>query len=131
VGDAARAIHWRRTAALGKLVVLERHDDETSHVTLLLDNAKPTGAGERWDEAFERAISRTAAIAIAAAGRELRLEVICRGSRSPQLLPGGSADPVLRYLALLSTVPAQDAPAFARVGAGTRVIEMPITPLAA
>ena len=130
-GDAARAIHWRRTAALGKLVVFERHDDETSHVTVLLDNARPAHADARWDAAFERAISRTAAVTLAAASRELRLEVICRGSRSPQLLPGGSADPVLRFLALLEAVPVESAAPFAHAGTGSRVIEMPIAPLAA
>jgi uncharacterized protein (DUF58 family) len=131
LGDAARAIHWRRTAALGKLVVYERHDDETAHVTVLLDNARPSRGDPSWDAGFERAISRTAAIALAAAGRELRMEVICRGSRSPQLLPGGSADPLLRFLALLEAVPAEDAPPFPHAGAGSRVIEMPVTPQAA
>ena len=130
-GDPARAIHWRRTAALGKLVVYERHDDESAHVTVLLDNARPASADERWDAGFERAISRAAALALAAAGRELRMEVICRGSRSPQLLPGSPADPVLRFLALLQPVAAESAPAFGHAGAGSRVIEIAVRPLAA
>ena len=125
-GDGARSIHWRRTAALGRLMVYEKHSDSSSHLTVVLDNARPADAGAPWDEAFERAISRAAAIAVAAAGHELSVEVVCRGQRSPTVLPGAPADPVLRFLALLHSVPLDDAAPFELWARDARVIHIPV-----
>jgi uncharacterized protein (DUF58 family) len=125
-GDAARSIHWRRTAALGSVVVLEMHTDQSSRVSIVLDNARPDGAGARWELGFERAISRAAALAVTCVGRELSAEVVCRGQRSPLVLAGGSADPILRFLALLAAVPVKDARPFGPLGRGTRAIEVKV-----
>jgi uncharacterized protein (DUF58 family) len=127
-GDAARSIHWRRTAALGRVVVHEKHSDASAHLTIVLDNARPEGADARWDEAFERAISRAAALAAGNLGGDLSREVICRGQRSAVVMAGAPADPILRFLALLQSVPAAQAKAFAAVGKSSRVIEIPVVP---
>jgi uncharacterized protein (DUF58 family) len=125
-GDGARAIHWRRTAALGRLMVFEKHSDSSSHLTVVLDNARPDDADARWEEAFERAISRAAAIAVAAAGRELSVEVVCRGQSSPLVLPGAPADPVLRFLALLQSVPHAGAASLEVNARSAHVIRIPV-----
>jgi uncharacterized protein (DUF58 family) len=125
-GDAARSIHWRRTAALGRVMVYEKHSDSSTHLTIVLDNARPKDADARWDAAFERAISRAAAIAVANVGRDLSAEVLCRGQRSPVVMPGSQADPILRFLALLQSVPAERAPSFAAANRSSRIIEVPV-----
>ena len=104
-GDAARAIHWRRTAALGGVVVLERHSDASTRVT---HRARQRAAGGRRRRAgtlaFERRYPRAAALCVACGGRELASRWSCRGQRSPLVLAGSPADPILRFLALLESV---------------------------
>jgi uncharacterized protein (DUF58 family) len=125
-GDPARSIHWKRTAALGEVLVLEKHRDASTHVAIALDNARPAGADARWERAFEHAISRAAGIVVASAGRDLSVEVICRGQRSPMLAAGSPPDILLRFLALLESVPATSAPPFAPVGRNAHVVEIPV-----
>jgi uncharacterized protein (DUF58 family) len=100
-GDEARSIHWRRTAALGNLVVKERQRDASSRVTFVLDNARPDGADAAWDEGFEHAISRVASLTAEAMARGATVDVVTRGARSPLLAPGSAPDPVWRFLAEL------------------------------
>lgn len=125
-GDEARAIHWTRSATLGRLVVHEKHRDASSHLAIVLDNKKPTGVPAAWDEAFERAISRVAALAVTAHGRDFSVEVVCRGSRSAVLMPGAGADPILRFLALLEPVPEENAPPIAPIARSVRVLHIPV-----
>lgn len=125
-GDEARTIHWRRSAALGRLVVHEKHRDASTHLTIVLDNQRPTNAPAAWDDAFERAISRAAALAVLVLGRELSADIVCRGSRSPVALPGTSADPILRFLALLESVPEADDVPLAPAVASSRILHVPI-----
>ncbi|MDD9936526.1 MAG: DUF58 domain-containing protein [Myxococcales bacterium] len=127
-GDEARAIHWRRTAALGRLVVHEKHRDASTHLTLVLDNARPEEAPRTWDAGFERAISRVAAICVDSTSRDLSVDVVVRGRRSPTVMAGNPADPILQFLALLESVPAEEAPPLAHIGRGARVLEVAITP---
>ena len=119
-GDDARAIHWRRTAALGRLVVTERQSDASTQLTVLLDNVQ-TDAGE-FEARFERLISRAATLVVAALSRGLSAEVVSRGTRSPLLMGNASPDPILRYLALIGSVPAESAPGFGHYARSARVI---------
>jgi len=116
-GDDARAIHWRRTAAFGRLMVTERQSDASTQLSILLDNIDSGDA-----EAFEKLVSRAATLIVLALGRGLSAEVICHGSRSALLMGHAPADPILRYLALLAPVPAEQAPAFGRYAQSARVI---------
>lgn len=127
-GDAARSIQWKRTAALGRVVVHEKHSDASAHLAILLDNARPKDADTRWDEAFEHAISRAAAIAVSNVSHELSVEVVCRGQRSPVVMSGVPADPILRFLALLSSVPEAEAAPLGRVAKWSRVVEVRVSP---
>ncbi|MBN1652491.1 MAG: DUF58 domain-containing protein [Deltaproteobacteria bacterium] len=111
-GDEARAIHWRRSAALATLMVREHERDASSHLTIFLDNQKPAGASAEWDAAFEIAISRVATIAVTSVARGTAVEVAVRGARSPMVPAGASVYPILRFLALLQPVRIEDAMAF-------------------
>jgi uncharacterized protein (DUF58 family) len=124
MGDEARDIHWMRSAGLGRLVVRERERDASSHLTITLDNARPRDAGEKWEERFERAISRAATIAVSSVSRGVSVEVVARGSRSPTVQPGSPADPVLRFLALLQPVSAEEEVAFAPRTRVSREVEV-------
>jgi uncharacterized protein (DUF58 family) len=130
-GDEARQIHWRRTAALGRIVVFERQRDETSRLVVVLDNARPEGAGADWEQSFEALISRAATLVVQSAGRETSVEVVARGSRSPVLSAGSPPDPVLRYLALLQSVPSSAGLPLGPFPRGARVVELSTTAQAA
>jgi uncharacterized protein (DUF58 family) len=125
-GDGARSIHWMRTAALGRVMVYEKHADASTHLTIVLDNARPQSADARWDAGFERAISRAAAIAVSNLGREMSAEVVCRGQRSPVVIAGSPVDPILRFLALLESVPAASAPPIGALQKAAQVVEVPV-----
>jgi uncharacterized protein (DUF58 family) len=120
LGDDARAIHWHRTASLGRLVVTERQSDASSQLTLLLDNAQPSAADA--DAGFEHMVSRAATLAVAGLARGLSVEVIARGSRSSLLTGNAAPDPILRYLALVSRIETNNAPMFGNYARNARVM---------
>jgi uncharacterized protein (DUF58 family) len=118
-GDEVRCVHWRRSAALGRWVVRERLRDESAHVAIVLDNARPasasasTQAGIAWRQAFEARVSRAATLVAHALARGASVEVVVRGARSPLRMPGDRPDAIWRFLALLEPVPAEGAPPLA------------------
>ncbi|MBW2460035.1 MAG: DUF58 domain-containing protein [Deltaproteobacteria bacterium] len=123
-GDEARAIHWRRSAALGRIVVRERERDAAARMTLVLDNARPAAADESWDLGFEHAVSEAASLAAAALTRGAAVDVAVRGARSEVVFPGGTPDAIWAFLARLTTAdPSDPVP----VGA-SRSIPVPIVP---
>jgi uncharacterized protein (DUF58 family) len=122
LGDEARAIHWRRTATLGRVVVKERERDAASRVTFVLDEARPDGAGDAWDAAFEGAVSEAASLAAAALASGCGVEMVTRGGASPVVLPGSPPDPIFTLLALVRPMPEKDAPPFRTVRGDRRVV---------
>ena len=125
-GDDARSIHFRRSAALGQLVVVERHAEAGTRLSLVLDNARPQHEGVAWDVAFERAISIAATMAIACVNKGQVVDIVVRGARSECALPGGNADAVLRFLSLLTSVPPEGAPPMAAIVAGATPWPIPV-----
>ena len=125
-GDDARSIHWRRTAALGRLVVTERQSDASTQLTVLIDNAVVL-PNEASRERFEHMISRAATLVVAAVARGLSAEVIARGSRSPMVVGMAASDPILRFLALLNALPPEGAPAFGNYARTARVVVLRTT----
>lgn len=107
-GEDPRDVHWRKTAALGQLVARERAREARPDVNLTLDVHKPDGATDEWDVQFERRIRDVASRAVAHLKRGdsiiLRTSsgMIVRADRS------SGADPMLRFLALVSSVPKVD-----------------------
>src|SRR5580704_1065873 len=55
-GEDPRDVHWRKTAAVGQMVMRERARETRPDITLALDTLKPTGAGDDWSAVFERRI---------------------------------------------------------------------------
>jgi uncharacterized protein (DUF58 family) len=112
-GEDPRDVHWRKTAAVGQMVMRERAREARPDVTLALDVLRPEAAGEEWYVAFERRIRDVASRAVAHIKRGDRVAVITTVggvSRADRVV---GADPLLRYLALIDPVtrptPAQEA----------------------
>lgn len=124
-GDDARAIHWRRTAALGRVVVRERHRDVARRLTLILDERRPERPDPEWNARFERLVSQVAAAAARALDEGAAVEVVTRSGASPLVLAGKPPDPIWRFLALLEPLaPERDDPLPARVPGSSRRFEV-------
>jgi uncharacterized protein (DUF58 family) len=110
-GEDPRDVHWRKTAAVGQMVMRERARETRPDVVLSLDAKRPASVGDEWLAGFERSIRDVASRAVAHLKRGDRVAVvtttggIARGDRSL------GADPLLRYLALLEPVTTASAPA--------------------
>jgi len=100
-GDEARSIHWRRTAALGRVVVRERERDVARRLTLSIDEKRPPSADAAWASELERLISEAARTASMALSEGTAVEARSRTGNSPLVLPGRPPDPVWRFLALI------------------------------
>lgn len=106
-GEDPRNIHWRKSAAMGQLVLRERALDLRPDVTLTLDVRMPANAGPDWAVGFERRIREIASRAVAhiKRGDLVRVRVsngtTVRGDRSV------GADAILRFLALVNAEPAE------------------------
>ncbi len=111
VGDEARSLHGRRSAALGRLVVREREREASRTIVIALDDAIDTGDPAALAR-FEGAISRAAGIAVDAHQLGASVEVIGRRSSSPRVPPSSSLDPLFTFLALLAPTPIDSAPPF-------------------
>jgi uncharacterized protein (DUF58 family) len=109
-GDDARAVHGRRSAALGRLVVRERERDSGSRLTIVIDERRPEGTGEKWEAEFEDVISRAAFLVERALAEGASVDVMTRMGASPRVQSGASPDPIFRFLACVSAVAASDAP---------------------
>lgn len=96
--DAARDIHWRRTAALSRTVVRERAPESDVELSIALDPRIPA----RTDEAlarFELAVSRAASLAVL--GTDRGRPVVVNGPDGELARAAGKAD-LDRVLAMLA-----------------------------
>jgi uncharacterized protein (DUF58 family) len=107
-GEDPRDVHWRKSAAVGQLVMRERARETRPDVTLTLDTIRPDGAGEEWVVAFERRIRDLASRAIAHLKRGDRVVVASTAGGAVRADRIVGADPLLRYLALVEPVASYD-----------------------
>jgi len=105
-GEDPRDVHWRKTAAIGRMVMRERARETRPDVTLTLDVLRPDGAGEDWAAGFERRVRDLASRAVAHIKRGDRVLVVTTASGQSRADRAVGADPLLRYLALLEPVAA-------------------------
>ncbi len=113
-GDDPRGIHWRTSARRGMLLVREHEDDEGCEATIVFDNDAHAGA-----EAFELAVSRTAALCVELARRGLAVGLCTRGGQVP---PSVGPAHLARLLGLLAFIaPEAGAPPRPRRRAVARV----------
>jgi uncharacterized protein (DUF58 family) len=108
-GEDPRDIHWRKTAAVGQLVMRERARETRPEIRLPLDVLRPEGAHEDWDLGFERRIRDVASRAIAHLKRGDNVTLVTTAGASVRGDRTGGADPLLRFLALVESTPRIDA----------------------
>jgi uncharacterized protein (DUF58 family) len=122
-GDEMRAIHWRRSAALGKVVVRELEREAAQLISIQLDNAGRAG-DPSFEADFEERISRAASLVERAVARGYGVEICARGQRSPRLEGHSPPDPAWRFLALIAAVDERSAPAMAQPTRGARLVRL-------
>jgi uncharacterized protein (DUF58 family) len=105
-GEDPRDIHWRKSAALGQLVLRERARELRPDVKLALDVWKPDAAGDDWDGTFERRIRDVASRAVAHIKRGDRVSIVTNVGPGARADRAAGADPLLRYLARIQAVSA-------------------------
>ncbi len=102
--DEMRAVHWKRSAARGRLVVREFEREAGRFLSIRIDNLRPATSAADWEQALETQISRAAYLSELALSRGLGVEICARGARSPRLLGHALPEPIFRFLALLEPV---------------------------
>jgi uncharacterized protein (DUF58 family) len=105
-GEDRRDIHWRKSAAVGQLVMRERARDARPDVLLAIDVVRPEGAGDDWTTAFERRIRDVASRSVAHIKRGDAVAIRTTGAETVRGDRTTGADPLLRFLALLDEVQA-------------------------
>ncbi len=98
-GDDARAIHFRRSAALGTWVMREREHEPARRIALRLGLE---GGDAPHAERLERIVARAASIARIAHERGAFVELLAPGERFGPLAPDAALEPLLDFLALLA-----------------------------
>src|SRR5580698_1600407 len=116
-GEDPRAIHWRKSASVGQMVMRERARETRPDVTLTLDVVRPADAGEDWSLAFERCVRDVASRAVAHIKRGDRVVVSTTAGGSSRADRTVGADPLLRYLALLDPLTRADVESRAKAAA--------------
>jgi len=104
-GEDPRDVHWRKSAAVGQLVARERARDARPDVVLPLDVLRPDDAKDDWFNAFERKIRDVASRAVAHVKRFDAVTIKTTASDAVRSDRSTGADPLLRFLALVESVP--------------------------
>src|SRR5690606_35792340 len=103
-GEDPRDVHWRKSAAVGQLVMRERAREARPDVVLPLDVIRQDNAKDDWAAAFERRIRDVASRAVAHIKRG---DTVTIKTTAPEIVHGdrsSGADRVLRFLALLEPI---------------------------
>jgi uncharacterized protein (DUF58 family) len=100
-GEDTRDVHWKKSAAMGQLVMRERAREARPDVMLPLDVMRPEDAPADWDHGFERRIRDVASRAVAHLKRGDVVTVRTSAGERARADRSIGADPILRYLALL------------------------------
>ena len=119
-GEDPRDIHWRKSAAVGQLVMRERARDARPDVVLGLDNVRPESAKEEWDNTFERKIRDVASRTVAHIKRGDTVSIHVSGGDKARSGRQSGSDPLLRFLALLEPLTPDEKAARAKRAATTQ-----------
>ncbi len=103
-GEEIRNIYWRKSAAIGQLVLKERAADAHPEVSLELEVMRPPGEQAQWAIGFEERIRDVASRALAHIRRGDRVTVTTTARARVEADRGKGVDPVLRFLALIEPV---------------------------
>ncbi|MGE0641051.1 MAG: DUF58 domain-containing protein [Thermoanaerobaculia bacterium] len=85
-GDDPRSIHWKKSAATGALVFMERESEESRRLSILFDNAVGRLEDETARERFEQLVSEAATVAVDHLARGFEVELVSR----EQVIPFGA-----------------------------------------
>jgi len=100
-GEDRRDVHWRKSAAVGQLVMRERAREARPDVILPLDVVRPEDAKDDWATGFERRIRDVASRAVAHIKRGDTVTIRTTGNDHVRGDRSTGADRLLRFLALL------------------------------
>ncbi len=78
-GDDPRGIHWKQSARTGSLVYMEREEEESKRLSVVLDNGVAPLADEAERRLFERIVSRAASAAHHHLAGGWEVELVLRG----------------------------------------------------
>jgi uncharacterized protein (DUF58 family) len=107
-GEDRRDIHWRKSAAVGQLVMRERARESRPDVVLPIDVVRKEDAKEEWSNGFERRIRDAASRAVAHIKRGDNVTIKTTASESVRADRTTGADRLLRFLALLEATTAAE-----------------------
>lgn len=105
-GDDPRDVHWRKSAAVGQLVMRERAREARPDIVLSLDVVRRDDAKDDWHAAFERKIRDLASRAVAHIKRGDSVTIKTSASEMARGDRTTGADRLLRFLALVESMTA-------------------------
>ncbi len=109
-GDDPRAIHWRKSAQLSRLVIRENEDQATRRIAIFLDNRQRCAAPSEAElEQQEQAVSHAASLAVHYIKRGYTVRLVTRSEGVSAGTGPAQLTRILRTLALLEFTTA-DAP---------------------
>jgi uncharacterized protein (DUF58 family) len=117
-GDDRRSVHWRKSAAVGRLLKIERERERRRRITIVLDNR-----GERRTPAFEHAVAQAAALARLLSLRGIEVGLSTSGTLRPPGPGSHHLRTLMRDLAVVVPVPGGSPPTVPREDAVLRVGE--------
>ncbi len=103
-GEDRRDIHWRKSAAVGQLVMRERAREARPDVVLPLDVVRRDDAKEEWFTTFERRIRDVASRAVAHIKRGDAVTIKTTATETVRGDRTTGADRLLRFLALVESM---------------------------
>jgi len=109
-GDDPRDIYWRKSTVGDQLVLRERALETRRDVEYWIDALHPDSSpSDEWGARFERRIRDVASRAVAHLKRGDGITLRTTSGERVRADPASGADPVLRFLALLEALPADQA----------------------
>jgi uncharacterized protein (DUF58 family) len=108
-GEDPRDVHWRKSAAVGQLVMRERAREARPDVVLALDVVRPSDAKDEWPAAFERRVRDLASRSVAHIKRSDAVTIKTTAGEVIRADRTTGADRLLRFLALVEAVSAAEA----------------------
>jgi uncharacterized protein (DUF58 family) len=128
-GEDRRDVHWRKSAAVGQLVMRERAREARPDVVLPLDVVRRDDAKEDWFNGFERRIRDVASRAVAHIKRGDNVTIRTTASEIVRADRSSGADRLLRFLALLDSLTVAELAARPALPArGGRPTDLPPSP---
>jgi uncharacterized protein (DUF58 family) len=113
-GEDRRDVHWRKSAAVGQLVMRERAREARPDVVLPLDVVRRDDGREDWLNAFERRIREVASRGVAHIKRGDSVTIKTTAGENVRGDRSTGADRLLRYLAPVESISPAEAEAAAK-----------------